>query len=165
MRGSGGIAPFNGGTVRASIWINGVQKRRVFATAQLAEIWLGRLRKTRAAAIASKDARRRASRIGVVYFIGAAPLGKHPIKIGFSSDNGRARLVSTQVGNPLPLFVHAEIPGTRALEKWLHAALHASRMKGEWFAPDTLLVSLIKALQVERQLIEAQTVTLPRRRA
>lgn len=69
-----------------------------------------------------------------VYFIQAKSGGL--IKIGIS-DKPETRLRSLQSGSPVPLRIVAIIPGGgRMTEASLHERFAASRMHGEWFAPD-----------------------------
>lgn len=63
-----------------------------------------------------------------VYFIKC----KQYVKIGHASDVSK-RLSELQIGCPFPLKLMAVIPGDRRLERAFHEALHAWRVRGEWF--------------------------------
>jgi len=142
----GTIRQRESGSFLARIYVDGKRKRRVFLTQEQAEAWLVTQRSMRTRK-ANQLERANLPHPGVVYFVGALPLGAHPIKIGFSSRSSDSRLVGTQVGNPLRIVTLAEIEGSRALEKWLHRAFSDNRMQGEWFEPVSSLVSLIAALR------------------
>lgn len=66
-----------------------------------------------------------------VYFVQSA--GGGPIKIGVSK-NVRARIRSLQTSSPTPLVLLGVVAGSRDTEAALHHRLHASRIRGEWFA-------------------------------
>jgi hypothetical protein len=133
---SGSIARHAETKFRASIYVGSKRLRRVFDNEPDAQRWLTRMRSVRTLAIARSDSAKHPKTGGTVYFVGALPLGRHPIKIGYSSKTGESRLVSTQVGNPRRLVIHAEISGHRSLERWFHRALpprwrmvHAARAR------------------------------------
>lgn len=76
-----------------------------------------------------------------VYFIGG---DFDRVKIGFTADaTPEARLMSLQVGSPVPLRVLAFAPGDEALEKALHKAFKHVRVQGEWFVASAALVELV----------------------
>lgn len=76
---------------------------------------------------------------GFVYFLWV----NDRIKIGFTRDPVRRfPQLSTGLGHQ-PGFV-AVVPGTRADEKALHAALAGSRDRGEWFKPTLSVVRTIQ---------------------
>jgi hypothetical protein len=67
--------------------------------------------------------------MSIVYFF-AAP---DRIKIGFTA-NLLARFQSLESASLLPLEIVGHIPGTRDLERAIHAEAAPHRIKGEWFA-------------------------------
>lgn len=68
-----------------------------------------------------------------VYFISN---GRGAVKIGKSHNCMEKRYITIQIANPDPLRVVAVIanPSPDALEKAIHEALGAVRIRGEWFA-------------------------------
>lgn len=64
----------------------------------------------------------------MIYFIECNGL----LKIG-TAVNSRVRLKGLQTGNPEPMTLLGEIPGSQADEAGLHQCFHAFRVRGEWF--------------------------------
>lgn len=77
-------------------------------------------------------------RLGYVYFV-EIPDG--PIKVGIAK-NVKKRLETIRTHCPYEIRLLAAIPGGRARERELHAALSDYRMRGEWFAADARPVVL-----------------------
>jgi len=69
----------------------------------------------------------------MIYFIQEGRAGA--IKIGFARDSVHQRLNDLQVGNPRRLYCIGVMDGTYADETRLHYAMHAFRVRGEWFSP------------------------------
>lgn len=79
-----------------------------------------------------KDARgRRKGKQGFVYLIGEVE-GEYALKIGFST-KPVARPAELQTGNPRPLVLIAQKPGTEADERALHAKFAHLNILQEWF--------------------------------
>lgn len=55
-------------------------------------------------------------------------------KIGYTSGDPLGRIAALQTGNPFPVELIGSIPGSRALEKHLHAVYRARKVRGEWHA-------------------------------
>lgn len=87
--------------------------------------------------------------MNVVYFIRCGNAG--PIKVGTTSDL-KARITALDVG-PERLCIIGTIPGGRALEKTIHAALRPYRKRSEWFRPVPEVLSFI-----DRALADPTTV-------
>lgn len=66
--------------------------------------------------------------VGVVYAIAANGL----VKFGYTK-NTKRRIATLQTGSPVPLYVVAIRPGTRADERAAHARFAPHRVHGEWF--------------------------------
>ena len=81
----------------------------------------------------------------IVYFIQAGPGG--PIKIGYSSRSGAARLRENQTAQAETLILLAEARGTREDEAALHGQFNHRRVRGEWFENCTEIQDLIAYLQ------------------
>lgn len=91
-----------------------------------------------------------------VYFI--RPVGAEgPVKIGFSA-NPRLRLSHLLHWSPVPLEIVATMPGSRELERRIHAKFRHLHSHKEWFLPAPELSEAIK------QVIEGSfdTESLPR---
>jgi excisionase family DNA binding protein len=70
---------------------------------------------------------------GQIYFILS---GAANVKIGFTTDTDeklKNRIRHLQTGNPKPLKLFAQAPGTRADEKLLHRKFGHLRERAEWF--------------------------------
>lgn len=78
---------------------------------------------------------------GHVYFAQGQDGG--PIKIGYSRETER-RLRELQRGSPVPLRMLRVVPGSRALEIALHAHFSSDRLHGEWFAPTSELLRILR---------------------
>ena len=83
---------------------------------------------------------------GYVYFLQGQCGGA--IKIGYSI-NPEKRLRELQTGYPDTLIILLMIPGSEASESALHRQFEASRLNGEWFRPDNLLIDKIKELKAK----------------
>lgn len=81
---------------------------------------------------------------GYVYFIQGQCGGA--IKIGYSLCPEK-RLRELQTGYPDTLMILLMIPGTESTEAALHRQFESSRLKGEWFRPDSALIDAIKELK------------------
>lgn len=78
---------------------------------------------------------------GHIYFIRAGESG--PIKIGFST-NPEQRLRTLQTAHTDKLtMLHCQI-GTKADEARLHRKFRNIHVKGEWFAPEDVLLEFIQ---------------------
>ena len=73
-----------------------------------------------------------------VYFIAS----RDALKIGFAVDV-RARLSELQTGNAHELVLVATAPGTVEDERALHRRFAAQKVRGEWFRPDTEILSWV----------------------
>lgn len=91
MTGAGCVRPFPGGGFQADIRIGNKRKRRVFLDLKSANAWLKRMRDAKTRRREREDALKFAVKGSVVYFMGAEPIGMHPIKIGFSETSGSSR--------------------------------------------------------------------------
>lgn len=76
--------------------------------------------------------------VGVVYFVQSGDL----VKIGFSTDL-RKRLKTLQTACPRPIVLLHRFQGTRDDEKRVHRRFSHLRMRGEWFAPDVVLMEFV----------------------
>lgn len=76
-----------------------------------------------------------------VYFVQGVDGG--PIKIGYSWDV-QTRVSALGVGSPVRLRVLAVIVGTGADEQELHQLLAVHRLHGEWFAPHSDVLAVIR---------------------
>jgi len=142
---NGTIKPYRNCRFRGRIAIGRKRFERIFGTEAECAAWLDRMRVRRSAHLASRDSDKVDAPVSIVYFVGAEPLGRHPIKIGFTTNKSSVRIVGTQVGNPLKIVTHAEMLGSRKLEKWIHSVLAPYRMNGEWFAPRKAVLQLVRA--------------------
>jgi hypothetical protein len=66
----------------------------------------------------------------LVYFVGGET---GPVKIGFTQQPIKARLVCIQNGSPIKLHVLATLNCTRINERFYHERFAAHRLHGEWF--------------------------------
>lgn len=80
----------------------------------------------------------------MIYFIQRVPDG--PIKIG-RAVNPEARLRTLQTGNPEPLGILLTVPGGKAREAEVHAALVESHISGEWYRPTQEVFACIERLR------------------
>jgi len=79
----------------------------------------------------------------VIYFLQQGVDG--PIKIGTSRQAVlKSRISTLQTASPYPLRLLGVIEGGRKAEDHLHERFAASRLNGEWFAPDIELLEFIK---------------------
>lgn len=92
-------------------------------------------------------AERKASGLGVVYFIQGEDGGN--IKIGWSG-RVEGRRKDHQCSSPVRLVVLTTMPGRREDEAELHRRFSHLRQHGEWFAPAPDLVAYIGGLQGQR---------------
>jgi hypothetical protein len=73
-----------------------------------------------------------------------------PVKIGLTGNSDQAlrkRVKDLQTGSPHPLRVLAVLRGGLRTESLLHSRFRESRVRGEWFALDPGLISLIRYLR------------------
>jgi DNA-binding XRE family transcriptional regulator len=85
-----------------------------------------------------------------VYFIQAK--GDGPIKIGFTADDPRKRMVKIQSDCPWPVSLIGTIEGSVSLEKQIHLLLARWRTQGEWFQPHPIVLAAVQeALRVGRK--------------
>jgi hypothetical protein len=66
----------------------------------------------------------------IVYFVGGET---GPVKIGWTQQPIKARLVCIQNGSPVKLHVLATAPAFRQQERMYHKQFAAYRLHGEWF--------------------------------
>lgn len=80
----------------------------------------------------------------MIYFLQQGKYG--PIKIGYSSRGGAIRKQGLQTGNPTPLVLLAEIPGTKDDEGRLQNRFDFCNVQGtkEWFYPVRELLEYIE---------------------
>lgn len=94
-----------------------------------------------------------------LYIIGAA---EKPVKIGYAKDV-EGRLMALQTGSPAQLYIFETIPRlthkeAKALERSVHKALAAKRLRGEWYnvdlttAHETILARVDTRVQSARLL-------------
>lgn len=83
--------------------------------------------------------------MGTIYYIQAGKKG--PIKIGFTKKLLEDRLKALQTGNHKKLHVLGSETGTKALEKERHGQFAFLKKRGEWFAPDSILIVHIEKLK------------------
>jgi hypothetical protein len=76
-----------------------------------------------------------------IYFIQAR--GDGPIKIGFTADNPRRRMVKIQSDCPWPVRLLGAIEGTVSQEKQIHLVLARYKTQGEWFEPTTIVLAAV----------------------
>lgn len=76
-----------------------------------------------------------------IYFIQAQDNG--PIKIGFTGDNPRKRMVKIQSDCPWPVQLLGAIEGTVSQEKQIHLVLARYKTQGEWFEPHPHVVAAV----------------------
>jgi hypothetical protein len=76
----------------------------------------------------------------VIYF---AQMATGPIKIGYTS-NLRTRASNLSFGVPGGVEILCTIPGTPAVESWLHQKFTGLRISGEWFRPEACLLEFIE---------------------
>jgi hypothetical protein len=79
----------------------------------------------------------------IVYFVGGEA---GPVKIGFTQQPMKARLVCIQNGSPVKLHVLATTPGFKQLERIYHKQFAAYRLHGEWFERSPELLAEIERL-------------------
>lgn len=79
---------------------------------------------------------------GLIYFVTT----NEAVKVGYTARPLAHRLCQMQVGCPQELTVLCAIPGTRALEKLLHARLLRFHLRGEWFIASKELLWLAREL-------------------
>lgn len=68
---------------------------------------------------------------GTVYVIG--PDSEGPVKVGWTSGDGRDRLACLQTAHWQQLRLHHAVPGSPGIERLAHLALREHRLAGEWF--------------------------------
>lgn len=78
-----------------------------------------------------------------IYFIQSAD---GPVKIGFTSDI-KKRMSNLRTSHPGDLKLIAQFPGTRHLERVIHAELWQHRLNGEWFADVPAVTKVIDTLK------------------
>lgn len=72
------------------------------------------------------------------------------VKIGIS-ENVQSRLTTLQIGNPAPLVLLWQIPGSEQLENYLHKLFRNARIRGEWFTVDDPQVAAFLQSPLEYQ--------------
>ncbi len=82
----------------------------------------------------------------IVYFVGGL---EGPVKIGFTQQPIKARLVCIQNGSPVKLHVLAILPAVRKKELWYHRRFTACRLHGEWFERTPEIEAEIKRLNAD----------------
>lgn len=97
-----------------------------------------------------------------IYFIQAK--GDGPIKIGFTGDDPRKRMVKIQCDCPWPVALIGAIEGTLAQEKQIHLLLSHWRKRGEWYDPHPIVLAAVRealkvgtALFIEEQETDKET--------
>lgn len=78
---------------------------------------------------------------GRVYFVQGTTGGL--VKIGFTVDGVKRRLLSLQMQSPVHLRVLLSFPGTRLDEAALHGRFAIAREHGEWFRPVPEILSFL----------------------
>ena len=89
----------------------------------------------------------------MIYFIQA---GSGEIKIGYTTQSGKARLKGLQTASPTKLMLLCETIGTARLEKQLHERFAHLRLTGEWFksAPELLeFIEIAKLTPADERLL------------
>ncbi len=89
-----------------------------------------------------------AADLGRVYFVQSGGCG--PVKIGWTRGPVLRRLAQLQTSHPSRLLLLADVPGTRNLERGLHATYGDLRMSGEWFRPEAELMELVNEIAVHQ---------------
>jgi hypothetical protein len=93
---------------------------------------------------AKADLNRDRSRIYFIEQVG----GTSAVKIGFTGKRSAAnRLAGMQGGNPQPLRIILEVPGSLQHEELLHCVLTPHWMRGEWFRLDRVSAAFIDAIE------------------
>lgn len=82
------------------------------------------------------------------------------VKVGFSSDPF-TRIKELQTGNPQRLEVIAVFPGSRKLEKGIHARLNQYRISGEWFRWTPEVVNALESVKVSLGDLQSSDITPP----
>jgi hypothetical protein len=93
---------------------------------------------------------------GYVYFAQAGEEG--PIKIGFANNVPR-RICSLQVGHPEKLRLLAVVKAEATLEVVFHELFKASRLRGEWFAPNIQILRTVAILAMARSVHSSDDMT------
>ena len=83
----------------------------------------------------------------IVYFVGGET---GPVKIGFTQQAMKARLVCIQNGSPVKLYVLATVRAHRNLERLYHRQFSAHRLHGEWFERSPEIQAEIDRLKAMR---------------
>lgn len=94
-------------------------------------------------------------------------------KIGHTTQDPRDRVAKLRTGNPFPVELVGSIPGSRAMERYLHRTYKSRKIKGEWFilTPDEVKEILGRAdepeavtrfMEVVARLSPAQTAHMSR---
>lgn|SRR5574343_839653 len=78
----------------------------------------------------------------MIYFIQAN--GNGPIKIGYTDNDIKERLLALQTSSPYKLKVLAVMQGSMDAEQMLHELFSKYRLEGEWFSPNEVLIDFIK---------------------
>lgn len=89
----------------------------------------------------------------MIYFVQFGDGG--PIKIG-TTTNLKRRMEALQNASPESLKVLATIEGGPNEEKILHNIMKADRLKGEWFNPSRLIMSVVKKAKETPSILEAE---------
>jgi hypothetical protein len=100
-----------------------------------------------AVAVAALLAQRQASGLRL-YFIATPAHG--PIKIGVSV-RPTSRLRQLQTSNAVPLTMLLAMPGTKAVERYVHERFAETHMTGEWFQRTDELLALIAELRARKE--------------
>lgn len=94
----------------------------------------------------------------MIYFIQQGNDG--PIKIGYTGkEDIKQRLAALQTACPQELHVLACIAGDVTLEHALHSLFERHMLRGEWFNPDTEILSFLKYLKKQDNLLDERHYT------
>ena len=88
----------------------------------------------------------------MIYFIQGINGG--PIKIGYTENGIKNRIMALQVGFPYKLEIVCLINGGKAKERRIHNTFISSRLQGEWFSPDNKILYYIDYLHSHGHNIE-----------
>ena len=84
----------------------------------------------------------------MLYFIEAPYNGKArkngAVKVGYTNMTAEQRLMQLQCGNPHGLRIIAVCPGTQEDEADLHERMVSWRIRGEWYAHNSVMRAVIR---------------------
>lgn len=91
----------------------------------------------------------------MIYFVQHGDGG--PIKVG-TTTNLKRRIEALQNASPENLKLLATIDGGPNEEKILHSIMREERLRGEWFNPSSLVLSIVKKAKETPSILEAEVM-------